>query len=143
MVRAIVGLVGILAIAVGAMLLLWPRGVWRLAESRAFWPAGGSAPASFFVIAAVGIVLGLFFLYVGLKRLTIFSVLIWIIGVVLLVNCLAMAVAPRSYRSFEAAIFYSRPEAGKAVFSYVAGTVRLVVGYSLVIAALRRKPAAV
>ena len=142
MIRAIVGLVGIVTMAAGAMLIFWPRGVWRFSERLAFWQSGGSAPTSFFVIAAIGILLGLLFLYVGLRRLTIFSTVIWIVGAVLLVNCLAMAAAPQSFRSFEAAIFYSRPEAGKVVFGYIAGAVRLVIGCLLVVAAIKRKPAA-
>ncbi|MBI2842239.1 MAG: hypothetical protein HYX78_02445 [Armatimonadetes bacterium] len=138
--RIVLAIVGILIAVVGVAQIIWPRRLWQFGERVAVWPADQPPPDSIYIIGAIAILLGFFLLYVGLRRLTVFSTLIWIVGAIALVSGLVAVLLPRSFLAFELAIFYARPELTKIVLTYIGGAIRILLGLAFLIAALSRRP---
>lgn len=139
-VKLVLAIIGIITLVAGVLQILMPHRVWLAVEKIAVWPSGQPVPASIYVMGAVAIALGLFLLYVGIRRLAIAAWLIWLVGLLMLLAGLFMVIAPETFRDAVRLGFYARPEDTKLALSYIGGTIRIVIGLVMLVAALARPP---
>jgi len=138
--RRILAALGILLMAAGALMVFRPRPYWTFWEDLLIGEPGGRPTVSVFIIGGLSIILGVFLLYIGLRRLTLFSTLMRIAGILTLAVGLLMVLAQEAYRDLLNTIFYGRSDWAKMTMSYVGGPIRFFIGVLFLIAGLKRLP---
>jgi hypothetical protein len=103
--RRIVAVVGLLAMVAGVLQVFQPQRYWTFWESLLYGQRAG-----LYALGLLSFFLGLFLLYVGVRRLVLFGTLIWIVGVLSVVSGLAMLVTPVFYLDMLSALFYARAQ---------------------------------
>jgi uncharacterized membrane protein HdeD (DUF308 family) len=113
----------------------------RYAESAILWPAGQPTPTLFYVSGAIAVVVGLIMFYAGVNRFTRYSILVWIIGLLIFLAGVIALIAPGGFIDFERRVFFSQPENVRLLMIYVSGAIRILIGLLLIIAGISRPPA--
>jgi len=139
-VRRIVAVIGFLVLAMGVAQILRPAGYWEFWRNFAVGTTYGEPPVGLYVFGVIAILLGVFLLYVGLRRLTLLAPLIWIVGALALLTGLLMLLGPKFYRDLMYALFYHRSDVTMVGLSYVGGVVRIIIGALFLIAGFKRPP---
>lgn len=133
--RRIVAVVGLLAMVAGVLQVFQPQRYWTFWESLLYGQRAG-----LYALGLLSFFLGLFLLYVGIRRLVLFGTLIWIVGALSVLSGLAMLVTPVFYLDMLSALFYARAQGTMLVISYVGGIIRFFVGVLLLIAGISPQP---
>jgi len=134
-VRRITVVIGLLAMLISVLQVFQPRAFWSFWEGHLY-----ERQVTLYALGIISFFLGLFLLYVGLRKLTLFSTLIWIIGVLSLISGLIMLVSPEFFLDLLSALFYARSDGTMLTISYISGVIRFLLGALILIAGLSPKP---
>lgn len=138
--KRLLALIGILAMAVGVLQVFKPQEFWEFWDRNLIGYELDPISAVTYIVGGFSVLLGLFLLYVGLRKLTRFSTLIWVIGLLSTIAGVLLLVSPRLMLDLLNAIFFKRSYETKMVWSYITGIIRFFIGVLFVIAGLSRTP---
>jgi hypothetical protein len=134
--RAVILVLGFVALFVGIVQLIRPRLVWLAAEPFITWARSAGPPVAFYAVGAILLILGGILVYAGVRRFTPYSALIWVVGLLYLVFGFFVLIAPAAFRDSAVAIFYGKPESTKILLSYIGGVIRIIIGILFIKAGL-------
>lgn len=138
--RVLVSIIGVIFLLSGIMLLLWPKMALQFGSKVAVFPPGTHVTSAFYTLAAFALLMGLILFLSGIRKLVVYSTFVWVVGAIIIVVSILMLVHPYAFRDFENELLYQRSESFKMTIAYVAGIARLIVGYFLLMAGIKRPP---
>lgn len=133
--KKVVAAVGLLGMVAGVLQIFQPQRYWTFWERLLFGQRAG-----LYAFGLLAFFLGLFLLYLGIRRLVLFGTLIWIVGALSTLTGLAMLVVPAFFLDMLSALFYARAQGTMMVLSYISGIIRFFVGVLLLIAGISPRP---
>lgn len=138
--RRILAVIGSIAMVVGVTQIVTTDTLLRLWRPLIVGDPFAAPPREIYIMGAISVVLGIFLLYTGIKRLVHLSWLVAFIGVLSLIVGALVTIAPDLFRDTINSMLYAQPERTRLTINYVSGAIRVVVGLIFLIIGLRSAP---
>jgi uncharacterized protein YjeT (DUF2065 family) len=138
--RIILAIIGLIAMIVGVAQIVAPDAVLNLWRPLLIGDPFAAPPRTLYIMGVVPLIIGLFLLYIGIRRLVQLSWLVILVGALSLIAGLFALISPSLFRDVVNSLIYAQPEQTKLTLNYVSGAIRIIIGLIFLIIAFRPAP---